>query len=622
MSEKKKVPFGRWSSPISPTTTSKRTRLSDVHWDSDGQTLVWLEGRSAQGVLVASRHQEAPRDLTDQHSVRARVGYGGGDFAVGHGHVLYAHQTDGRLYKQSLNQGQPAPLVPGFGAYASPTISPDGKQVLCVHTYESQDSLVLVDFDGSQWPQKVASGSDFYMSPSWHPDSKRFAWIEWDQPNMPWDGTRLKLATLSEDGSVSEATLIAGDETTSIFQATFSPDGKYLSYITTYKDLDALALYELETGETHYVIEGQVLAAPAWAQGLRRYGWRNDSGVIYYQNNDKGRAQLWAYELATKESTPLDLGPYTWFEQLTVSPVADAFAVFASSTSISSRLVLWDNGRKQIIKRSTSENIPASYHPTPEPLTWETESGETVHAIYYPPAHPSMFDDSLPPAIVNIHGGPTAQSVMSYAADTAFFTSRGYAVVNVNYRGSTGYGKKYMDALRLKWGTLDVEDAVSAAKLLADKKLADPKRIVIKGGSAGGYTVLNTLTHHPGVFRAGISLFGISNMFLLAAGTHKFEARYLDMLIGPLPESAEKYRALSPVFHAHQIKDPLAIFQGAEDKVVPPDQAEAIVKALKQNGTPHVYHYYEGEGHGWRKTETIESYYKSVLAFLEQYVLY
>jgi dipeptidyl aminopeptidase/acylaminoacyl peptidase len=211
---------------------------------------------------------------------------------------------------------------------------------------------------------------------------------------------------------------------------------------------------------------------------------------------------------------------------------------------------------------------------------------------------------------------------MSFSPETAFYTSRGFAVLAVNYRGSTGYGKSYTDALKGNWGILDVEDAELGAKALVDQRLADPNRLVIQGGSAGGYTVLQALTTRPGVFKAGISLFGIGNLFTLATGTHKFESRYLDSLIGELPQDTAIYRERSPLFHAHQIKDPVAIFQGSEDRVVPPDQAESIVAALKSNGTPHEYHLYEGEGHGWRKTETIEAYYNSVLRFLQQYVLF
>lgn len=623
MAEKKRLPYGMWSSPVSPSALAKRTRLSDVAWDTDGDTLVWLEGRSDRGVLVCSQGGSAPRDLTESHSVRARVGYGGGDFTVGHGHVIYANAADGRLYRQALEHGQPSPITPGFGSFASPTFSPTGEHLLCVHSYEDRDALVLLDAEGQQWPTKIKQGADFYMSPCWHPSGDTIAWIEWDHPNMPWDETRLYTAEVHlSSGTLKDITQRAGGEGLTILQPAFSPDGQYLSYITTHNDLESLVLLSLETGNTTHLASDTILASPAWAQGIRTYGWEPDSKGLFYRTNDKGRARLWQIRLEDKQARPLDQAAYTWFDQVTVSPTRSEVAFFASSSAISQRLLRWVDYSTTIVCRSTAENVAPAFYASPKPIQWTSTDGTTVHGIYHPPTNPTAWDDGLPPAIIQIHGGPTAQSVMSFSPETAFYTSRGFAVLAVNYRGSTGYGKSYTDALKGNWGILDVEDAELGAKALVDQRLVDPNRLVIQGGSAGGYTVLQALTTRPGVFKAGISLFGVGNLFTLGTGTHKFESRYLDSLIGELPQDTAIYRERSPLFHAHQIKDPVAIFQGSEDRVVPPDQAESIVAALKSNGTPHEYHLYEGEGHGWRKTETIEAYYNSVLRFLQQYVLF
>jgi dipeptidyl aminopeptidase/acylaminoacyl peptidase len=269
---------------------------------------------------------------------------------------------------------------------------------------------------------------------------------------------------------------------------------------------------------------------------------------------------------------------------------------------------------------SESASILPEDMPTCVPVSWKAPDGTAVHGLYYSPASNRFTGEGLPPAIVRIHGGPTSAADAGFSTDAAFFTTRGYGLLEVNYRGSTGYGRSYMLALRQKWGVLDVEDAVGGAQALGALGVADPKRLVIMGASAGGYTVLNVLVRHPGVFKAGVCLYGLSNLFITE--THKFEERYNDSMIGILPQNADRYRAWSPVNFANRIKDPVAVFQGVEDKVVPPEHAEQIVAALRANHVPHIYKSYEGEGHGWRKTETIADYYSTVEKFLQQYVLF
>lgn len=621
MSKKVERPYGLWESSITPGMVARGLRLTDVQWDSDGQTLAWVEGRSGQNILVVQEQDDAPRDLLDEHSARGSVGYGGGDFAIAH-HVVYFAEK-GRLYRQPLRAGSPEPITPQFGDLASPTVSPDGRWVLFVHSYERVDVLAVVDTEGTLWPQRLATGADFYMQPVWHPDSNYMAWVEWDHPNMPWDGTRLFLARVEgEPPRAVERTLIAGGDEVPVFQPTFSPDGRFLSYIVTEGEWDSLVMYDLKSGERRILLEGMVLGAPAWVQGLRTHGWRADSRAVYVRRNDRGFGSLLRVDVESGKVETVNLGPYTWLDQVTPAPVGDRLAFIASSPRVPARVVSWEEGRLRVRRRSTSEVIPREDLAEPRPIQWSAPDGTTVHGLYYPPTSARFVGRGLPPAIINVHGGPTSQRVANFNTDAQFFTSRGWAVVEVNYRGSTGYGKSYTQALRGHWGEYDVEDAVGAARALVEQGLADPGKLVIKGGSAGGYTVLNTLIHHPGVFKAGICLFGVSNLFTLAADTHKFEERYLDSLVGPLPEAAARYREWSPVFHADRIQDPIAVFQGKEDKVVPPDQAESIVASLRARNVPHIYRLYEGEGHGWRNAETIEAYYKDVLAFLREHVLF
>jgi dipeptidyl aminopeptidase/acylaminoacyl peptidase len=273
-------------------------------------------------------------------------------------------------------------------------------------------------------------------------------------------------------------------------------------------------------------------------------------------------------------------------------------------------------------RRKDPEAISPEDLPLLQPISWKAADGTEVFGLYAPPTSSLFRSEGLPPAIIYFHGGPTSQVTAGYSGDRAFFTSRGYAWLDVNYRGSTGYGRNYMLMLRERWGLIDTEDAAGGADALISQGLADPKRLVIKGGSAGGYAVLNALIHFPGKFKAGLCSFGVSNLFTMASDTHKFEERYLDSMVGPLPAAAARYQEWSPIFHADRIQDPLAVFQGSVDVVVPPDQSEAIVEALRARKIPHIYRLYPGEGHGFRRSDTIAAYYQDIERFLKQYVLF
>lgn len=627
------LPYGLWPSPMTPGSLAEGRRLSDLSWDDDGETLVWLEGRSGKGVLVSvGPLGDAPRDLTDELSVRARVGYGGGDMTVAGGHTYFV--SEGRLYRQPLSHGPARAITPPGGEVAAPTVSPDRRWVVYVYSIEGSDGLAVVDVEGRLWPQKLAWGDDFYMQPVWHPDGRRLAWVSWDHPAMPWDATRLHLASLAVDGAglprVVEDRVVAGGaaqaaESVAVFQPSFSPDGRYLAYISDVSDWDNLYLFDLETGTHRPLVADDVdLGKPAWAQGMRAYGWAPDGATIYYERNERGIVRLWAVDVASGETGVVSaLAGYTEASQVAVSSTGRV-AFIGSAPRIPTRIVCYDPASEQVrvCARSETEAIPPEILTEPDPIFWESADGDQVHGLYYPPDATRFCAEGAPPLIVMVHGGPTGQARAGYAPRDAFFTTRGYAVLEVNYRGSSGYGRRYRNLLRERWGVCDVEDAVSGAKHLVSLGLADSDRLVVMGGSAGGYTVLQTLIEHPGFFRAGICLYGVTNLFTLASDTHKFEQRYLDSMIGPLPSACARYRERSPIFHADRIRDAVAVFQGEEDRVVPMAQAEAIVDALRRNGVPHEYHLYPGEGHGWRKSETIEAFYRAVLAFLKQYVLF
>jgi dipeptidyl aminopeptidase/acylaminoacyl peptidase len=618
------LPFGLWSSPVTAGMLSSRLRLDDVQWDTEGSTIVWLEGRGDRGVLVSKPKGEACKELTEGLNIRGGVGYGGGDFTVVQGQVFFV-EKDGRLYRKNLGHENPTPIAPAYGGIASPALSPDGRWVVFVFSDGKVDLLGLVAADGCQWQQQLVKGADFYMQPAWHPDGERLAWIEWDHPNMPWDGTRLKMARLhGTPPHVGETAILAGNENIPVCQPRFSPDGKWLSFIESSGEWDDLVVMDLENGSRRTLVKGEKfhLAIPAWAQGMHSYGWDRTGQVIYYLRNYAGWGSLWRVDIANGESTEISVLPYTWLSQLSVSPLNDELVFIASAESIPDRVVRWDGRRLTIEARSEGETLAPEFLAVPEPLEWKAPDGTIVHAIYYAPTNPEFTSPGLPPVILNIHGGPTSQTPARYAPETAYFTSRGYGWLEVNYRGSTGYGKTYMQSLRQNWGKYDVEDAVGGAQALITHKLADPHKLVIKGRSAGGYTVLNALEQHPGKFKAGICLFGVSNLFNLAMDTHKFEARYMDSMVGPLPEAAARYHEWSPIFHVDRIRDAVAIFQGNADKVVPPYQSEEIVVELRRRGIPHIYRLYEGEGHGFRKQETIADYLEQTERFLRQFVLF
>lgn len=620
-------PFGLWPSPIAPGDLAASLRFRDLAWDSDGRTLVWLENRGPQGVLVCQQPGEAPRDLNTTLSIRAQVGYGGGDFAVARGQVYFAEYC-GRLYRQSLASGPARPITPEFGYAASPTPSPDGKTLAYVHSYEGRDGLAIVDTEGRYWPQILVEGADFYMQPAWHPRGDRLAWIEWDHPQMPWDGTRLVLGQLarSRDGlpRLREREILAGDLDTAIAQPCFSPDGRYLVYASDQRGFSNLWLRDLASGETRCLTDDQWdVAGPAWAQGLRAFSFSADAKSLYFTRSENSHRAVYSLELTSGiiERVP-SLAPYSHVEQIAAAPRGKGLACIASSSAVPARILAGSAAKMETRARSASESLAPEDLSAPESVSWKAEDSTSIHGLYYPPASSRFSGRGRPPLIAMIHGGPTGQIETGYEAKNQFFATRGWAILDVEYRGSTGHGREYMKALRSNWGILDVEDAMGGVQHLVDEGLADPERLVIMGGSAGGYTVLRALTVRPGFFRAGVCLYGVSNLFTLATDTHKFEAHYLDSMLGPLPDAADLYRERSPIYAADKLRDPIIIFQGSEDKVVPPAQAEEIVASLRRRNIPHAYHLYEGEGHGWRKPETIQAFYQACEAFLHQHVLF
>ncbi len=620
--------YGTWNSPITGESIASGIRLQDVQWNDAGNTLVWWERRANGGALVAQTGSSAPRDLTDDTlKVSGSVGYGGGGFTVGGGQVYFA--SKGRLYRQNLVGGTAQPITPKFGAYASPTVSPDGSWVAFVHSYEHVDGISIVDTAGEQFPRKLVYGTDFVMQPTWHPAGTHIAYVAWNHPQMPWNGSELRLIQLATDGSgmpyAEHIVTLEGDPTTAIFQPQFSPDGHYLSYVSDVTGWGQIYVYDLEK-QTHIQLTDAEAehGTPAWIQGMRMYGWAQDSQSIYYLENDRAFFSLMKYDVNTATSEHVSgLEHYTHMEQITVSADGKAVTVIGASSTIPPRVVTLHQDHGEIVhRRSQTENLQEDQLSSAEALVWQGDDGDDAHGLYYAPVMQDEMPDSAPPVLVYIHGGPTSQRTASYYPEVQFFTTRGYAVLQVNHRGSTGYGKAYMDMHNGNWGVYDVTDSVAGVTYLAEKGLADPDKAIIMGGSAGGYTVLQSLIDYQNFYKAGVCSYGVSNQFGLVMDTHKFEERYSEWLLGALPEAAERYRDRSPIFHAEKIIDPMIVFQGTDDPVVPQDQSDSIVASLRRRGIPHEYQLYKGEGHGWRKPETIKDFYDKIERFLLQYVIY
>ncbi|MEQ8672939.1 MAG: S9 family peptidase [Aggregatilineales bacterium] len=642
--------FGTWSSSVQSSHIASEKRFYDVQCTADGETVVWVETRGKHSALVMQTGVDSPRDLTNL-SVRGRVGYGGGEFALYDNQVIFS--TGERLYRLSLERGVSHPIINAFGGFASPKVSPDGRWVIYVHTYEGQDGLGIVDFHGELWGRKLAFGTDFVMQPTWHPASTHVAYIAWDHPNMPWDKTQLRLLTLAMDGTgvpyASEHEILCSGA--SYYQPEFSPDGNYLTYVSDEKGFGQLYLYDLQSHETRQLtgigsgVESEQLyhkqvkvppeiGKPAWVQGGRVYGWCSDSKALYFLRNQQGFISLWHLDLDSGTTSKVDgLDEYTFLDQISVA-TSGTLAIIASSTRIPARVITYtpqseltdnepaQNAKPRIHARATMEMVAFDELAEAKPLIWQGDDGDPVYGLYYAPLNARYEGSGAPPVIIDVHSGPTAQTRAEYDGRTQFFATRGFGVLHVNYRGSTGYGRAYRNKLQGNWGVYDVEDAASGAKYLIEQGLADPTKLIILGSSAGGFTVLQSLVTKPGYYKAGVCMYGVANQFMLVQDTHKFEERYTDSLIGTLPEDAALYRERSPFFNVSKIRDPLILFQGTEDAVVPKNQSDSLVASLRTRGVPHEYHVYEGEGHGFRKPETYEHFYKAVMDFLMQYVIY
>ncbi len=620
--------YGSWPSPLTAArVTAGALRLDQIQLDGDD--VYWLEGRASEGgrnVIVsasANTHRRVePVDVTPPgFNVRTRVHeYGGAAYTVHKGAIYFSNFSDQRVYRQGPGEAPVAMTEPG-PMWADYRVDAARHRLIGVREENGLNTIAAI-------PDRVlVEGADFYSDPIVSPDGKFLAWLQWNHPNMPWDGTELWVGAFNASGLIGVREKVAGGAEESIFQPEWSPDGAlyFVSdrtgwwnlYRWSGKDIEAIHPMAAEFGK------------PQWTFSMVSYAFVSPTrmAATYVEN---GCWKLAMIDVYTKRFEPVDL-PVQPIESIkankdaiyfvggsAIEPAGVVRLRSGSSSGASADRVVFD-----VLKSSTSERIPREWISVPETVTF-TVKGRDVHAFYYPPCHPDVVGstdqqihsstDEKPPLLVITHGGPTGATSDVLDPKIQFWTSRGFAVLDVDYSGSTGYGRPYRDRLKGQWGVVDVEDAVGGAEAMVAAGKADPERLIIRGGSAGGYTTLAALTFHH-TFKAGASYYGISDLEVLQSDTHKFESRYNDSLVGPWPAAKDVYIARSPIHFTDRLSCPIILFQGLEDKVVPPNQSEMMAEAARKKGLKVKYVTFEGEQHGFRKAENIIRALEEELAF-------
>lgn len=613
MIKPKTCSYGSWKSPItSDLIVAGTIGLSEIA--VDGEDIYWIEGRPSEGgrsVIVRRAPDGTIADVTPPgFNARTTVHeYGGGAYIVDNGAVYFSNFADQQLYRQAQGQA-PEPITSAEKMrYADGVIDRRRGWMFCVredHTLSDQDAantLVKVDLAGDAGGDVIASGNDFYSSPRLSPDGNRLAWLTWNHPNMPWDGCELWVGELDDRGRISHPALIAGSKTESIFQPQWSPGG-VLYFVSDRSGW--WNLYRIgDKGVEPLFEKAAEFGAPQWVFRMSTYAFESEQRIIcvFCEN---GVWQLASLDTETRRLESINV-PYTEINSVQAASGRALFCGASPSATVSIISLNLATRELNVLRESSSIGVDSAYLSIPRAVEFPTENSLSAHAFFYPPANPEYQapEDEHPPLIVISHGGPTHAGNTALKLTIQYWTSRGFGVLDVNYGGSTGYGTEYRRRLNGNWGIVDVDDCVNGARYLVERSEADGNRLIIRGGSAGGYTTLAALTFRD-VFKAGASYYGISDIELLEQDCHKFESRYNDSLVGPYPERKDLYWQRSPIHFTERLSCPMILFQGLEDKVVPPNQAEMMYEAALKKGLPVAYVAFEGEQHGFRKAENIK----------------
>ena len=614
------APCGTWSSPISAERVAAGSKpLSSLR--IDGTHIHWLQGLPEEGgrvaAIVSTAGAAAPRLLTAAPlNVRTRVHeYGEGAYAVAGETLYFSNFADNLVYRQQAD-GAARPLTRDSAQrHADFEFDVARRRLIAVREdhrgglQEPRNSLVAIACEGAADPVELAAGHDFYAAPCLSPDGRRLAWLAWNHPSMPFFDTELWLADIAEDGALVAPRRIAGGIGESLAQPQWAPDG-WLCVVS-----DRSGWWNLYRIDAHDALQplcpmAAEFAHPQWVFGRSMFGFNGPKEIIA-TCIEQGVSRLGRIDLAARRWTPI-ASVYTDIDELRVG--AGFVAIIGGAPTAPRQVVRIDlaSGANATLASSVDELPDASFLAAAQAIEFPSANGRTAHAFYYAPTHPDLvaLQGERPPLIVTSHGGPTSSTNTSLRLNVNFWTSRGFALVDVNYGGSTGYGRPYRELLHHAWGIVDVEDCVAAARHLAERGLADARRMAIRGASASGFTTLCALIFHD-VFKAGASYFGVSDLAGLDADTHKFESRYTTNYL----VARSDYAARSPLAHADRLNSPVIFFQGLDDKVVTPAQSESMVAAMKMRGVPVEYHAFEGESHGFRKAATIENCLEAELAF-------
>lgn len=625
------VPFGTWPSPLSAEAVAAGAMQMEVVALEQG-SIYWLERRPWEGgrtVVVCHAADGTQADVTpDGTNVRSRVHeYGGGSCCVDEGTVYYANFADQRLYMRRPGSEPVALTPPGPWRFADMIVDRRRKRIICVREdhsglapsdsapgREPVNTLVSIAVDGTPGAGVViAAGYDFYASPRLSPDGTRLAWLCWRHPQMPWDGTELYVAGLDIDGRPVSPERVAGSEEEAVVHPGWSTDG-VLYFVSDRSGW--WNLYRWQSGEPDALLPlNAEFGRPAWEFGQTTWAFAVGTAMAVSFCRH-GRWRLAVFDVETGLLNELEWAP----EPGNVVLASDKRAVYVGRSPTSPDVLVrvdLESGRAEPIRAASAPVLDRRFVSVPQPLVFPTSDGETARLFHYPPVNPDVEQpmDEKPPLIVISHGGPTSAATTRLALSIQFWTTRGFAVADVDYRGSTGYGRAYRERLYGQWGILDVDDCVDAARFLVARGLADEDRLIIRGASAGGFTTLAALTFRPGVFKAGACYYGIGDLEALARDTHKFESRYTDRLIAPYPERVDLYRARSPIHAVDRLSCPVIFFHGREDLAVPVAQAETMAEAIRRKGVRADLHVFEGEQHGFRRRETIVHCLEAELAF-------
>lgn len=617
-----RLPCGEWPSPIGTDLLAAGSiRLGEPGFI--GGAPAWIEGRPTEGgraVLVRQSGGGVEDLIPEGFSVRSRVHeYGGGTWTADHdGPVYFVNDSDQQVYRRA-GGGNPEAVTRAHGLrFADLSLDPGRGRLLAVcedcNADEHRPPATVVAIDtASGRIDTIATGRDFFSTPRTSPDGRRVAWLQWDHPDMPWDATALCVAEFDGSGVPGESRVVAGGDGESIFQPEWGPDG--MLYFASDRETGWWNLHRW-TGEgvERLTDEAAEFAMPHWMFGMRTFAHAGKGGIVCGYTHDG----LWYLARLDTRTKRLARIPNRWNTIRSVVSDGERVLILGGGADRPEEIAMLEPAADEwrILRRTTETEIDSACISRAEPVDFPTGNGETAHALFYPPTNPDcrIPEGERPPLLVKAHGGPTGSTDAALDWRIQYWTSRGFAVLDVNYRGSTGYSRPYRRSLYGRWGEADVEDCVNGARHLVAQGRVDGERLAISGSSAGGYTVLCALTFHD-AFRAGASYYGIGDLEGVMAGTHKFEARYGDRLVGPLPEARATYRARSPLYHADQLACPVIFLQGTEDRVVPPQQSRAMVDTLQRRGLPVAYIEFEGEGHGFRAAGAIRRAIEAELYF-------